>query len=77
VKALGAPPSSELVSGAHGLVVDALRVFGIDDGAVGDRIVENIERHAASTLYDERPTQLPTSFTNYIAGLTSRPLTPA
>lgn len=71
VRALRADPL-ELVSGARDLIVDALRVYGITDEDVVERITENVERHAARTLYDERPSPLPDAFANYVAAITER-----
>ena len=74
VKELGAPPAAELVAGTRELIDDALRMFRIEDETVLARVAESIEAHAARTLFEERWSQMPSSFTNYLQGLS---LTPA
>lgn len=59
----------ELVSGAHDLIIDALRMFGVDDLDVAEKIAETIENHAVRTLYERRPSPLPGNFGQYVAGL--------
>jgi hypothetical protein len=68
-RALKAPSERDLVAGARELIVDALRVWGIEDEDLAAKIAENVEKHAAKTLWQERPTPLPSSFTNYVAAL--------
>lgn len=58
---------AQLVDGAGDLIVDALRMWGIG-GDVADTIAEQLERHAARTLYDDRPAALPAGFLNYLRG---------
>lgn len=67
VKALGVT-EIELVAPAAALIKDSLRVWGIDAQA-SSLIAEQIERHAAKTLYEERPATLPPQFHNYVAGI--------
>ena len=59
---------SELVASARPLILDALRVFGVN-GEVGTAISETVERHAERTLYEERPAPLPPTFRSYVEGL--------
>lgn len=69
VRALKVGGEPELVSGARELILDALRMWDIGGDDVLERIAENVMKHAAMTLYDERPAPLPPSFTNYVTGL--------
>jgi hypothetical protein len=63
-----APGEAELVAGAHELIVDALRVWGIE-GDLAAKVAAQVERHAARTLYDPAPAPLPPQFENYVSGL--------
>lgn len=76
VRALNAPSDLELVAGARDLIMDALRLFGIENETAVARIAENVEKHAARTLYDERPAPLPQTFVNYVAALPVRTAEP-
>ncbi len=58
----------DLVAYATPLIRDALRLWGLDDTIVG-LIVEQVERHAARTLYDARPSPLPLQFRSYVVGM--------
>lgn len=58
-----------LVAGCRDLIADALRVYGIADEDLVERVVQAVEQHAVRTLYQERPGPLPSTFTNYVAGL--------
>jgi hypothetical protein len=62
---------AELIDGARDLIEETLRIWDIDE-AVAEKVAESVERHAALTLYDERPATFPTSFTNYVTALTSQ-----
>ena len=59
-------------SGVEYLVEEALRRFGVTDQAVIRLIVSNVEKHAAQTLYDERPRPLPEPLLNRVAQEASR-----
>jgi hypothetical protein len=63
------PSDADLVNGAHDLIVDALRVFGITDAGIVAVIAETVERHAARTLYELKPAPLPDTFPQYVNGL--------
>lgn len=67
VKALCKQTESQLVSGTRGMIEDAMRIFGVTDPATVELVVSNVERHAAKTLYDERPAPLPAPLVNRIA----------
>jgi hypothetical protein len=66
---LGGPREAELVAAAHDLILDALRVFGVDEVDVAEVVADTIERHAVRTLYDERLSPLPATFGSYVEGL--------
>jgi hypothetical protein len=59
---------AQLVSCAHELIVDAIRMWNLPP-SVGEILVANIEKHAATTLYDRQPQPFPVTFGNYIGGL--------
>lgn len=70
VVALGVPSDRDLVLGAGELIEDALRLMGITDPSVADALREHVERQAAKTLYDARPSLgMPDSFGAYLTGL--------
>lgn len=71
VKQLRCPPELELVSSARPLIVDALLMWGFNDTDLAERVAEMVEQHAARTLYERRPAPLPSSFQNWLTGLTS------
>lgn len=75
VRALRGPSERELVAGARPLIIDTLRMYEIT-GSPAEQIADQIEQHAARTLYSSRPAPLPASFVHYIAGL-AREVTPA
>jgi hypothetical protein len=68
---IGGAKEADLISGARELTLDGLRVFGVTDSAVADTIAETIQKHAARTLYEERPGPLPPEFVAYVQGLLS------
>lgn len=68
VRALGVASERDLVVGARDLIEDALRLWRLDEDAVG-RLVTMIEEHAAKTLYEVQPSPLPPVFANYVSGL--------
>jgi hypothetical protein len=72
VKALCKQTESQLVSGTRSMIEDAMRIFGITDPATIELVVSNVERHAAKTLYDERPAPLPAPLVNRIAAAAKR-----
>jgi hypothetical protein len=67
VRALGAPTDQDLVAGVRDLIEETLRLHGLDQDAAG-RVAEQVERHAARTLYEQQPPPLPATFTNYLLG---------
>lgn len=67
-RALGAPTERQLVSGCLELLRETLRQWQVDP-AFADRIIERVEKHAAATLYSERPSPLPPAFTAFVVGL--------
>lgn len=67
VRALGIQSELELVRTAHDIILDAFRVYDLDD-EITARLVDLIEQHAALTLYAEQPLPLPTTYTNYVQG---------
>lgn len=70
-KRLRAPSELELVTGVRPLVLDALRLWGLDDAALAGKVAEQIERHAARTLYEKNPPSFPAPFTSWLMGLTN------
>jgi hypothetical protein len=62
---------AELVAVAGDLIRDALRIMGVEDPALAALVAENVEKHAARTLYEKSPPPLPEAFTNYAVGLAS------
>jgi hypothetical protein len=74
VRGLRAPDERELVACAHDLIADALRMYGLDRPDVVVVVADTIERHAARTLYDRRPAQLPDTFAVYVTGLVEKEL---
>ncbi len=64
-KALNAPEARELVAGCGDLLGE---VLDLEDEAARF-LSEQIERHAARTLYEERPAPLPPSLANYVLEL--------
>lgn len=66
---VGGAKEDELVGGAREMLVETLRVFGVEDTEIAAQIAETIERHAARTLYEARPVPLPTSFPAFVHGL--------
>jgi hypothetical protein len=69
VRALGVADPRELVNSGTSLVVDALALWRIGDAATVLLIAEQVEQHAARTLFEERPTPLPPQFRSYVAGV--------
>lgn len=65
---LGVPPATTLVQGTDGMILDALRVFGVGSEVAG-QVARRVEEHAARTLWDERPPPLPRQFEPYVLGL--------
>lgn len=59
---------ADLVAGAAGLIAETLHLWGIRDPGAAQLIAEQIERHAARTLFDERPPALPSTFSSYVSG---------
>ncbi len=66
--ALGVTSERDLVVGARELIEDALRLWRLDEAAVG-QLVTMIEEHAARTLYERQPAPLPPVFHHYVSGL--------
>jgi hypothetical protein len=66
---LKAPEARELVSGAAELLEEALSQWGISDPSIAAFLGEQIERHAARTLFEEKPSPLPPAFANYLLEL--------
>lgn len=66
---LGSAKEDELVGGAREMIVETLRMFGVEDPEVGALIAETIERHAARTLYQAKIVPLPPSFPGFVQGL--------
>jgi hypothetical protein len=66
---LGGAGEAELVAATHDIILAALRELGVRDAAAAESIAETIERHAARTLYDERPDPLPPTFGAKVEGL--------
>lgn len=65
----GRPNEPDLVAGSRGLIMDGLRIFGLEDVGVAEVVAKMIEDHAARTLYDARPSPLPPTFTSVVTGL--------
>ncbi len=63
---------AQLVDGTRSLVEDALERFGVTDTAAVDMVVQQVERHAAKTLFDERPAPLPAPLVNRMAAAAKR-----
>lgn len=59
---------ADLVSAARDLVKDSIRMWRIDE-KVAEIVAQNVEKHAARTLYDEKPTPFPATFAAYLQGL--------
>jgi hypothetical protein len=70
VKRLGEDERA-LVARARGVLEDALRMWGLDEETAA-LLVDQVERHAARTLYDENPSPLPPQFRSYVAGVLAR-----
>ena len=62
---LEAPEPLKLVDGAADLFVECLREQGIE-GELAETLGRHIERHAAATLYEERPAPIPAAFARLI-----------
>lgn len=67
VKRLTGQTEAQLVSGGQNLIEEAMEMLGVTDPATVELVVSNVERHAAKTLYDERPAPLPAPLVNRIA----------
>jgi hypothetical protein len=61
----------ELIAGARGVLEETLSSWNLraDQVAV---LLEQVERHAARTLYDESPAPLPPQFATYVSGVLAR-----
>lgn len=59
----------DLVGGVRELIVETLRLFGVDDQDAAGLIADTIERHAARTMYEPRMVPLPPSFAAFVQGL--------
>jgi len=66
---LGGARELELVSATHEIMLAVLRELGVRDDTAAESIADTIERHAARTLYDERPDPLPPTFAAKVEGL--------
>lgn len=66
---LRAPGALELVAGASDLFVEALREGGLVDAETAISLGRQIERHAAATLFEAKPTPIPLSFASHILEL--------
>jgi hypothetical protein len=58
----------ELVAPASDLLADSIRVYGFGETATA-LVVEQIERHAAKTLFELRPSPLPPQFPGWLDGV--------
>ena len=63
---LRAPEARELVGGAAEILIECLRIYGIEDEKVAGFLCDQIERHAARTLYEPNPAALPSSLAHYL-----------
>lgn len=68
-KKLRAPDTRELVAGAGDLLVEALAQWGIRDEKIAEFLRDQVERHAARTLFEENPPALPPALANYLLEL--------
>lgn len=59
----------DLVAGSRPLIADAFRLYGLDP-ALAARVCDFVEQHAARTLYEERPRDLPPQLRSYVEGIT-------
>jgi hypothetical protein len=59
----------ELVAAAKAVFEETLRMWGVSDDAKAKVVLEQIELHAARTLYDLYPSPLPPAFQRYVAGV--------
>jgi hypothetical protein len=58
-----------LVVGAREVILDALRVFGLEDESMRVIVADSIERDALRTLYDLKPSPLPPEFSQMVSKL--------
>ena len=58
----------DLIANARAVLDETLTMWQLTDEQRA-LLMEQIERHAIRTLYDERPTPLPPRFHDYVAGV--------
>lgn len=67
---LRAPSEADLVAGVRDQVHESLSLCGLSPKQVewvGNLVADQVEQHAARTLYDERPSSMPQTFSEYVA----------
>lgn len=74
---LRAPEPRELVAGSADLLEVCLAQWGIRDEKAAEFLGDQIEHHAARTLFETDPMPLPAAFANYIIALQTTEARPA